>query len=43
MRMLCNACPKVALILILKVVSKTEKNKFKIEESIGSLIGTRTF
>jgi hypothetical protein len=24
-----------------KVLSKTEKNKFKIEDSIGSLIGTR--
>jgi hypothetical protein len=40
MCMLCNACPKVALILIQKVESKTKKNKFRIEESIGSLIGT---
>jgi hypothetical protein len=24
-----------------KVLSKTEKNKFRIEESIGSLIGTK--
>jgi hypothetical protein len=32
--------PKSGIILIQKVVSKTKKNKFRIEESIGSLIGT---
>jgi hypothetical protein len=39
MHMLCSACSKATFILIHKVVSKT-KNKFRPEDSIGSLIGT---
>jgi hypothetical protein len=31
---------KVAFILLPKVASKTKKNNLRIEESIGSLIGT---
>jgi hypothetical protein len=41
MHMLCSACSKATFILIHKVVSKTKKNKFRIEKSIGSLIGTK--
>jgi hypothetical protein len=43
MHMRCSACSKVTFILILKhmVVSKTKKNKFGIDEPIGSLIDTK--
>jgi hypothetical protein len=39
--MRCRARSKATFILIHKVLGKTEKNKFRIEESIGSLIGTK--
>jgi hypothetical protein len=41
MHMRWSACSKVTYNLNHKVLSKIEKNKFKIEESIGSLIGTK--
>jgi hypothetical protein len=41
MHMLCSACSKATFILIHKVVSKTRKNQFRTEDSIGSLIGTK--
>jgi hypothetical protein len=41
MHMLCSACPQATFILIHKVVSKTRKNEFRTEDSIGSLIGTK--
>jgi hypothetical protein len=40
---LCSACSKATFILIHKVVSKTRKNEFRTEDSIGSLIGTKIF
>jgi hypothetical protein len=41
MQMPCSACSKATFILIHKVVSKTRKNKFRTEDLIGSLIGTK--